>query len=199
MKVIAKINFGSEKITMISFVGLGNPGDKYQNTKHNAGFWVLDELSRRWKTDFKPGNGEYFFVENKTQNILLIKPSTGMNSSGIAVKDIIKKWKINLSDLHIIFDDVDLPLGKIRLRPKGGDGCHRGMESVIYHLGNNQFPRIRFGIATNDRLRPAEKYVLKSFNKKDQLLANEMIVKAADAAESIIFNGMAKTMNQYNA
>ena len=73
------------------------------------------------------------------------------------------------------------------------------MESVIYHLGNNQFPRIRFGIATNDRLRPAEKYVLKSFNKKDQLLANEMIVKAADAAESIIFNGMAKTMNQYNA
>ena len=199
MKVIAKINFGSEKITMISFVGLGNPGDKYQNTKHNAGFWVLDELSRRWKTVFKPGNGEYFFVENKTQNILLIKPSTGMNSSGIAVKDIIKKWKINLSDLHIIFDDVDLPLGKIRLRPKGGDGCHRGMESVIYHLGKNQFPRIRFGIATNDRLRPAEKYVLKSFNKKDQLLANEMIVKAADAAESIIFNGMAKTMNQYNA
>ncbi len=161
MKVIAKINFGSEKITMISFVGLGNPGDKYQNTKHNAGFWVLDELSRRWKTVFKPGNGEYFFVENKTQNILLIKPSTGMNSSGIAVKDIIKKWKINLSDLHIIFDDVDLPLGKIRLRPKGGDGCHRGMESVIY--------------------------------------PNEMIVKAADAAESIIFNGMAKTMNQYNA
>ena len=199
MKVIAKINFGPDKITMISFVGLGNPGDKYQNTKHNAGFWVLDELSRRWKTVFKPGTGEYFFVENKTQNILLIKPSTGMNSSGIAVKDIIKKWKINLSDLHIIFDDVDLPLGKIRLRPKGGDGCHRGMESVIYHLGNNQFPRIRFGIATNDRLRPAEKYVLKSFNKKDQLLANEMIVKAADAAESIIFNGMAKTMNQYNA
>ena len=184
---------------MISFIGLGNPGDKYQNTKHNAGFWVLDELSRRWKTTFRPGNGEYFFVENKTQNILLIKPSTGMNSSGIAVKDIINKWKINLSDLHIIFDDVDLPLGKLRLRLKGGDGCHRGMESIIYHLGNNQFPRIRFGIATNDRLRPAEKYVLKSFNKKDQLLANEMIVKAADAAESIIFNGMAKTMNQYNA
>ena len=129
------------------------------------------------------------------------KPNLDLKLPGIpiAVKDIIKKWKINLSDLHIIFDDVDLPLGKIRLRPKGGDGCHRGMESVIYHLGNNQFPRIRFGIATNDRLRPAEKYVLKSFNKKDQLLANEMIVKAADAAESIIFNGMAKTMNQYNA
>ena len=184
---------------MISFIGLGNPGDKYQNTKHNAGFWVLDELSRRWKTAFKPGKGKYFFVENKTQNILLVKPSTGMNASGIAVRDIIKNWKINLSDLYIIFDDIDLPLGKLRLRSKGGDGCHRGMESIIYHLGNNQFPRIRFGIATNDRLRPSEKYVLKSFNKEDQLLANETIIRAADAAESIIFNGIAKTMNQYNA
>ena len=85
------------------------------------------------------------------------------------------------------------------MRSKGGDGCHRGMESIIYHLGNNQFPRIRFGIATNDRLRPAENYVLKSFNKEDQLLANETIVRAADAAESIIFNGMTKAMNQYNA
>ena len=184
---------------MISFIGLGNPGDKYQNTKHNAGFWVLDELSRRWKSVFKPGKGKYFFVENKKQNILLVKPSTGMNSSGIAVRDIIKNWKINLSDLYIIFDDIDLPLGKLRLRSKGGDGCHRGMESIIYHLGNNQFPRIRFGIATNDRLRPAENYVLKSFNKEDQLLANETIVRAADAAESIIFNGITKAMNQYNA
>jgi Peptidyl-tRNA hydrolase len=151
------------------------------------------------KNCFKPGDGKYFFVENKTQNILLVKPSTGMNASGIAVRDIINNWKINLSDLYIIFDDIDLPLGKLRLRSKGGDGCHRGMESIIYHLGNNQFPRIRFGIATNDRLRPSEKYVLKSFNKEDQLLANETIIRAADAAESIIFNGITKTMNQYNA
>ena len=90
-------------------------------------------------------------------------------------------------------------MGKIRIRPKGGDGCHRGMESVICHIGNNGFPRIRFGIATGDKLRPAENYVLKSFNKKNQILANEMIVKTADAVESIIHNGMSKTMNLFNA
>ena len=184
---------------MISFIGLGNPGNKYENTKHNAGFWVLDELSRRWKTTFKPGKGEYFFMEEKSWNILLIKPTTGMNNSGIAVKDIVKNWNINLSELYLIIDDVDLPLGKIRIRPSGGDGCHRGLESVIYHLGNNRFPRIRFGIATDDKLRPAENYVLKSFNKKNQILASEMIVKTADAVESIIHNGMAKTMNIFNA
>ena len=184
---------------MISFIGLGNPGNKYENTKHNAGFWVLDELSRRWKTTFKPGKGEYFFMEEKSRNILLIKPTTGMNNSGIAVKDIVKNWNINLSELYLIIDDVDLPLGKIRIRTKGGDGCHRGMESVIYHLGNNRFPRIRFGIATDDKLRPAENYVLKSFNKKNQVLASEMIVKTADAVESIIHNGVVKSMNLFNA
>ena len=184
---------------MISFIGLGNPGNKYENTKHNAGFWVLDELSRRWKTTFKPGKGEYFFMEEKSWNILLIKPTTGMNNSGIAVKDIVKNWNINLSELYLIIDDVDLPLGKIRIRTKGGDGCHRGMESVIYHLGNNRFPRIRFGIATDDKLRPAENYVLKSFNKKNQVLASEMIVKTADAVESIIHNGVVKSMNLFNA
>ena len=184
---------------MISFIGLGNPGNKYENTKHNAGFWVLDELSRRWKTTFKPGKGEYFFMEEKSWNILLIKPTTGMNNSGIAVKDIVNNWNINLSELYLIIDDVDLPLGKIRIRTKGGDGCHRGMESVIYHLGNNRFPRIRFGIATDDKLRPAENYVLKSFNKKNQVLASEMIVKTADAVESIIHNGVVKTMNFFNA
>ena len=184
---------------MISFIGLGNPGNKYENTKHNAGFWVLDELSRRWKTTFKPGKGEYFFMEEKSWNILLIKPTTGMNNSGIAVKDIVKNWNINLSELYLIIDDVDLPLGKIRIRTKGGDGCHRGMESVIYHLGNNRFPRIRFGIATDDKLRPAENYVLKSFNKINQVLASEMIVKTADAVESIIHNGVVKSMNLFNA
>ena len=184
---------------MISFIGLGNSENKYENTKHNAGFWVVDELSRRWKAGFKPGKGEYLFVEQKSWDILLVKPTTGMNKAGIVAKDILKNWNINLSELYLIVDDVDLPLGKIRIRPKGGDGCHRGMESVIYHLGNNKFPRIRFGIATDDKLRPAENYVLKSFNKKDQILANEMIIKTADAVESIFHNGMVKTMNHFNA
>ena len=101
--------------------------------------------------------------------------------------------------MFVIFDDVDLPLGRLRIRPSGGDGCHRGMESIIYRLGNNKFPRIRFGIAAGKNLRPAEEYVLKNFRRKDQVLADEVIVKAADAVESIINNGLNKTMNQYNA
>ena len=101
--------------------------------------------------------------------------------------------------IFIIFDDVDLPLGKIRIKPSGGDGCHKGMESIIYRLGTNNFPRIRFGIASGTNLRPSEKYVLKNFRKEDRIVANEVIVKISDSIESIIHKGLSKTMNQYNA
>ncbi len=183
---------------MIAFVGLGNPGSEYANTKHNAGFWVVDELSRRWSCSFMPGNGDYVFAEDSNRKALLMKPTTGMNISGRAVKHFVSELGLSLSDLHIVVDDVDLPLGKIRVRPKGGDGCHRGMESVIYCLGNTQFPRLRFGVAASDQKRPAEKYVLKAFRKTDQPEANEMVQIAADAAESIMRNGITKTMNQFN-
>ena len=146
-----------------------------------------------------PGNGEYVFAEDSRKKIVLIKPSTGMNNSGLIIKSLIKKWNISLENLYIIFDDVDLPLGKIRIKPSGGDGCHKGMESIIYRLGTNKFPRIRFGIASGKNLRPSEKYVLKNFGKKDQIIANEVIVKASDAVESILHNGLNKTMNHFNA
>ena len=184
---------------MYSFVGLGNPGSHYVHTKHNAGFWVIDELCKRWKMDLLPGNGEYVFAENIDKKIALVKPSTGMNNSGIIIKSLIEKWNLKLENLYIIFDDVDLPLGKIRIKPSGGDGCHKGMESIIYRLGTNKFPRIRFGIASGKNLRPSEKYVLKNFGKKEQIVANEVVVKTSDAIESIIYNGLSKTMNQYNA
>lgn len=183
---------------MFAFVGLGNPGNIYAETKHNAGFWVVDELARRWNISFKPGKGEYVFSESKKKDILLVKPTTGMNLSGVAVKEVLHSWGLDIQALFIVLDDVDLPLGKLRIRPKGGDGCHRGMESVIYHQGNTNFSRLRFGIATEDKLRPAEKYVLKPFRKKDRVLANEMVVTAADALESVITRGIEKTMNVFN-
>ncbi len=184
---------------MHSFIGLGNPGNHYAQTKHNAGFWVIDELCRRWKMTLMPGEGEYVFAENIRKKIVLIKPLTGMNNSGIIIKSLIKKWNIKLENLYIIFDDVDLPLGKIRIKPAGGDGCHKGMGSIIYRLGTDKFPRIRFGIASGKDLRPSEKYVLKNFGKKDQVIANEIIVKTSDAIESILHHGLSKTMNQFNA
>ena len=183
---------------MVIFVGLGNPGNEYSNTKHNAGYWIINELAKRWTCNFNPGKENYVFAEKKTMDVMLMKPTTGMNNSGIALKHFVRLFNINLNNLFVCVDDVDLPLGRIRIRPKGGDGCHRGLESIIYHLGNTNFPRLRLGVASSDYKRPSEKYVLKPFKKKDQNFSKEMIQIAADAAESLLDKGLDKTMNQYN-
>jgi PTH1 family peptidyl-tRNA hydrolase len=184
---------------MIAFIGLGNPDDKYANTKHNAGFWVVDELARRQKLSFKPGKGPYVFAQHKRREVLLIKPTTGMNRSGNAVKDVANRWDLLPSDIHVIVDDVDLPLGSIRIRPKGGDGCHRGMENIIYQLQSDQFPRIRLGIGIDENMRPAEKYVLKPFQSNDVSEAEAMVKRAADALANLLVRGLSHTMNHFNS
>ena len=184
---------------MIAFIGLGNPGDKYANTKHNAGFWVVDELARRQKLSFKPGKGPYVFAQHKRREVLLVKPTTGMNRSGNAVKDVANRWDLLPSDIHVIVDDVDLPLGSIRIRPKGGDGCHRGMENIIYQLQSDQFPRIRLGIGIDENMRPAEKYVLKPFQSNDVSEAEAMVKRAADALANLLVRGLSHTMNHFNS
>ena len=181
-----------------AFIGLGNPGEKYALTKHNAGFWILDEMASRYKISFKPGKGDYVMA-SKSNKFLLFKPITGMNNSGKAVRDISDSWNLVAKEIFVILDDVDLPLGSLRIKPKGGDGSHRGLESVIYSLHTNEFPRLRFGIGTNEQMRPAEKYVLKPFSSDDQLTALEAVKRAADALDSILFNGMEKTMNSVNS
>ena len=183
---------------MIAFVGLGNPGNKYADTKHNAGFWILDEMASRYKISFKPGKGDYV-VAIKPNKFLLFKPTTGMNNSGKAVQDISNSWNLITKDICIILDDVDLPLDVIRIRPRGGYGSHRGLESIIYSLNTNEFPRLRFGIGTDEKMRPAENYVLKPFNSNDQKTSAGAVKKAADALDSIIFNGLDKTMNIFNS
>jgi PTH1 family peptidyl-tRNA hydrolase len=183
---------------MVVFIGLGNIGDEYSSTKHNAGFWVVNELAKRMNIAFKPGKGDYVYAEDRNKNIVLVKPTTGMNRSGLAVRQVLDNWNIDLEDLYLIIDDVDLSLGTLRIRPSGGDGCHRGMESVIYQLNENKFPRIRFGIKADDHTRPAEKYVLKPFRKQDQQLAEEMVLRTADAIFSILNNGLNRTMSEFN-
>ena len=184
---------------MIAFIGLGNPGDKYANTKHNAGFWVVNELARRQKLSFKPGKGPYVFAQHKRREVLLIKPTTGMNRSGNAVKDVANRWDLLPSDIHVIVDDVDLPLGSIRIRPKGGDGCHRGMENIIYQLQSDQFPRIRLGIGIDENMRPAENYVLKPFKSDNVPEAEAMVKRAADALANLLVRGLSHTMNHFNS
>lgn len=185
---------------MIAFIGLGNPGDRYSRTKHNAGYWVIDELAKRWSLNFQPGKGDYVYAEGhrKSTPVLLAKPTPGMNVSGPAVRAIVHHWNLDLSNVFVVVDDVDLPLGTLRIRPSGGDGCHRGMESVIYQLRDDNFPRIRVGIATAEQTRPAEKFVLKPFRKEDEPLAEEMVAIAADAAEMILARGLNQTMNEFN-
>ncbi|MFQ6676140.1 MAG: aminoacyl-tRNA hydrolase [Fidelibacterota bacterium] len=192
---------------MIAFIGLGNVEPEYAATKHNFGFWVVDELARRWGLSFRPGRGHYVYAEHdfmvsgeKTPavRVVVAKPTVGMNQSGIGVKEIQEAWNLALADLHIIVDDVDLPLGVLRIRPMGGDASHRGMASVIYHLGSTHFPRIRLGIATSEPLRPAERYVLRPFRRKDESRARDMIVRGAEAVESILCRGLEKTMSEFN-
>ena len=184
---------------MIAFVGLGNVGDRYVRTKHNFGFWVVDEIARRRNLSFSPGKGDYVYAESPSgEGTLLVKPTSGMNVSGVPVNDIRHQWAIDLSNLNVIVDDVDLPLGTMRIRPRGGDGCHRGLESIIYHLESMEFPRVRMGIGTDEQMRPAEAYVLEPFRKDDEPLALEMVQRGADGAEGIFINGLEKTMAEFN-
>ena len=183
---------------MILFFGLGNPGDRYANTKHNAGFWVLDKLAKKIGKSFKPGDGNFVFINDEKNGIIFIKPTTGMNKSGLALRQVVKQYQLLLSDVFVVLDDVDLPLGKLRIKPKGGDGCHRGLENIIYHLNSTDFPRIRFGIGTNENMRPAESYVLRPFPKKEIPLVNQSINTAVSAIENIYSNGLHFTMNYIN-
>lgn len=182
-------------------VGLGNPGRKYEMTRHNIGFVAVEELAHRHhmrinKTKFKGLYGEGSIAGNK---IILAKPQTYMNNSGECVRELMDWYKISLDRLLVIYDDIDIPAGTIRIREKGSAGTHNGMRSIIYHLNEDGFPRLRIGIG-----KPEYKdydlagYVLEKFPKEQHQLMFETVVKGADAAERIIRSGTAEAMNKYN-
>tara|TARA_B100001250_G_C19787768_1_gene784974 strand:- start:5 stop:559 length:555 start_codon:yes stop_codon:yes gene_type:complete len=184
---------------MVAFIGLGNPGNKYAKTKHNIGFRVVNAFAERYNLSFESGKGEYVYNSYKRKKVLIVKPTTYMNKSGLAVKDISSFWSLLPEEIFVIVDDVDLPLGTIRIRKKGGDGCHRGMENIIYHLKTNKFPRIRLGIGTDEIMRPAEEYVLKPFLSKFESEVKIMVEKSADAIDSLLTHGIDYTMNHFNS
>ena len=184
---------------MIAIIGLGNIGDKYANTKHNAGFWVIDELAVRYKLTFKPGEGNYLYANSQSKNFILVKPTTGMNKSGVAIIEIMKQWNILISSIYVVVDDVDLPLGVLRIKPKGGDACHKGLENIIYQLRSKNFARVKFGIATNENMRPSEEYVLNPFKKDKLANVQQMVERCADSIQSIMVKGINNTMNKYNS
>lgn len=186
---------------MKMIVGLGNPGRKYENTRHNVGFMAVDQLASAYQTNFKanPFEAEVadFFVAG--EKILLVKPQTFMNDSGRAVGPLMTYYGIEKDELLVIYDDLDLALGKIRLRQKGSAGGHNGMKSIISHLGTDSFKRIKIGI---DRPKPGMtvvNHVLNPFAKEDQPVILASIDKAADACKFYLENqDFIATMNRFN-
>lgn len=190
---------GRKKMKLI--VGLGNPGRKYEKTRHNVGFMVVDELLERYgfKLNKKKFNGEYAQESIQGEKVIFLQPQTFMNLSGNAVRPIMDYFDIDLENLLVIYDDLDLPTGKIRLRAKGGHGGHNGMRSLIDHLGTKGFKRIRFGVGRPTTAMPIVDYVLSNFPKEEQQTVQESIQRAADACEEWLKGEpFIEVMNEYN-
>jgi len=178
-------------------VGLGNPGDNFRSTKHNFGFWIIDNLVEQRSLKYKSGKGDYI-IANDGQYIF-IKPTTFMNDSGIAIKQLFNYYDtINIKDLIVIYDDIDLNLGDIRFKSDGSDGGHNGIKSIIYHLQSDIFDRLKIGIATDINMRPSENYVLKPFPKQYQDLKNEVINDASNGIDFYLKHNIEKSMNNFN-
>jgi len=180
-------------------VGLGNPGLRYARTRHNIGFMVLDrlaeslDLSFREMTDYRACNGSI-----SGHKVVLMEPLTFMNRSGSAVRKVFTKYAVLPENIIVIHDDLDLALGRLKIRKRGSAGGHKGIESVIQNLGCQDFIRVRIGIG-RDPFVPTEDYVLSKFRKDEKSLIKDAVQKAADAVCSIIIDGADKAMNAFNA
>ena len=181
---------------MTVLVGLGNPGRNYSDTKHNFGFWVLDKCAEKRSLKFQAGKGDYLLV--KSNDIALVKPTTYMNNSGMAVADYCRYFQNTPEELLVVYDDIDLPLGTLRFKPSGGSGGHKGMESIIYQLESEDFNRLRIGISAENEMGPSERYVLSPFPKDWKEKINEMIEKACDGIDYFLTHNMKETMNKFN-
>ncbi len=181
---------------MTVLVGLGNPGRNYSDTKHNFGFWVLDKFAEKRSLKFQAGKGDYLLA--KKGDLVCIKPTIFMNTIGVSLLDVKQFFKAETENFLVVYDDIDLPLGTLRFRKSGGTGGHKGIESIIYQLQSEDFNRLRMGIATDDDMRPSEKYVLTPFQNREEKLKNEMLEKACEGIDYFLSHDMKKTMNKFN-
>ncbi|WP_020404415.1 aminoacyl-tRNA hydrolase [Gracilimonas tropica] len=185
---------------MSLIVGLGNIGEKYEGTRHNIGFEIVDALAETLSITFGPGDGPFVVAEgrHRGRNVVLIKPTTYMNKSGMAVKKALSKYKADQQDCLVIYDDLNLDVGDIRLRASGSAGGHNGIQHIIDQLGNRDFPRLRFGIGNDFPRGRQVDFVLSPFSNSDQPYLEEGIQKAHDAALYFVREGINKTMNNFN-
>ncbi|WP_020006497.1 aminoacyl-tRNA hydrolase [Salinicoccus albus] len=185
---------------MKCIIGLGNPGKKYEKTRHNIGFMVIDRLSKdlgikldshKFKSDYGAGyvNGE---------RVMLVKPQTFMNLSGEGVRPLIDYYKIDAADILVLYDDLDLPVGKLRLRQKGSGGGHNGIKSLNQHLGTVNYKRIRIGIDRPASGEPIIGYVLAKFPKSDKAIIDKVIEITKDASAAFVIRPFQEVMTEYN-
>jgi peptidyl-tRNA hydrolase, PTH1 family len=181
-------------------VGLGNPGRRYDGTRHNVGFDVLDALARRHGLDWEaaPRGIEALVARWRTADAVLAKPLTFMNLSGAAVVALLQFYKVDWIDLLVVVDDVNIDLARLRSRPSGSAGGHNGLKSVIGSLGSEQFARLRIGVGRGDDRRDLADHVLARFESSERSIVAETVDRSADAIELFVAEGIGPVMNRYN-
>ncbi len=185
---------------MYLIVGLGNPGTKYEGTRHNLGFLVADKLAQRWavSVDKRRFEGRTGGGLVKGQQSLILKPETFMNNSGISVRAALDFYKLEPKDLVIILDDLALPVGQVRVRPQGSAGGHNGLADVINKMGTDRVGRVRVGIGSPPPMMSSVDYVLGRFTTDERPLIDRAVEEAADAVETILVDGYPKAMEKFN-
>lgn len=182
-------------------IGLGNPGKKYDDTRHNVGFMAIDKISEKWGIPVQQAKFRALVGEGRidSQKVLLVKPQTYMNLSGESVAEILHFYKLSAEDILVIYDDLDLPLGQLRLREKGSAGGHNGIKSIIQHLSTQEFKRIKIGIDRPLPGRSVSDYVLQPFAASDRDSIQRAVELAAEAAALWSKESFLKVMNQFNS
>lgn len=181
-------------------IGLGNPEEEYSNTRHNMGFNTINKLAEQYKIEVskKKFKGIYGVGTIEKEKIILLKPQTYMNLSGESIREAIDFYKIKKEEIIIIYDDIDIESGIIKIRKKGGPGTHNGMKSVIQHIGTQEFTRVRIGIGSPENKEDLINYVIGPIPEKEKLKLEEGAILAKDAIIEIIKNGVDNAMNKYN-
>ncbi len=181
-------------------IGLGNIGKKYRGTRHNLGFELLDLIAAQWNLKAKPGNGDFYLVEKECDGkiVRLVWPTTYMNNSGIAAEQVLQGYQLIPDDLLVVYDDLNLPLGRLRIRSEGSDGGHNGMADIIYHLGTEKIARLRLGIGPLPTGSDAVTFVLNPFTDNELEMKKKTLDKAGEALLYLLEFDIAKAMSKYN-
>ena len=184
---------------MYLICGLGNPGKLYEKTRHNMGFLTIDVLSERFNIPVKRIRFKALTGEGQigSEKVLLVKPQTFMNLSGESLRPLVEYFKIPMDKLILVYDDVDLPLGKTRVRRSGSAGTHNGMRSVIYHLQREDFARVRIGLGPHGDI-PLDRFVIGHWTESERPELAKAVLRAADACETIVKEGVEEAMQKYN-